>query len=209
MIYIAKHSPYLIRNLRMPTGYVDIGVGKMFEHRGDNINYLNPYLNEVTALYDIWKNTPDEFIGMCHYRRFFQEKGEVLSFAKAVHYLRDAEIVTTLDHTTPVTLEKWLAKALTPDIFEKYVPMFPEDFQKWIKESDSYNICNMFVADYKVMNEYCEWLFPMIIPIAEQFMREDANGDFTHDRALGFICEMLFAFWCKDKNRKQINFLMA
>jgi len=44
----------------------------------DNISNLNPYLNEMTSIYTVWKNQgllpPDtEAIGHAHYRRFFTQ----------------------------------------------------------------------------------------------------------------------------------------
>jgi len=41
---------------------------------GDNISHLNRYLNELTGHYWVWKNfdlRSVEFIGFCHYRRYF------------------------------------------------------------------------------------------------------------------------------------------
>ena len=69
MIYIVSHIPY---EGEVPTGYKVMYVGDMYKESGkDNINHLNPYLNELTALYDIWKNKKDKTVGLCHYRRYF------------------------------------------------------------------------------------------------------------------------------------------
>lgn len=40
----------------------------------DNINYLNPYLCELVAFYYVWKNQiKSDYVGFCHYRRFFKK----------------------------------------------------------------------------------------------------------------------------------------
>jgi len=44
------------------------------DNTGDNISYLNRYLNELTGHYWVWKNfdlASVEFVGFCHYRRYF------------------------------------------------------------------------------------------------------------------------------------------
>lgn len=203
MIYIVKHYECFSPNL---SGYADLGVGKLFQHKGDNINYLNPYLNEVTALYDIWKNSKDKIVGMCHYRRFFEKDGSFLMFKDAEEILKEHEIITTPDFTPPVTPYELLSRAITPYTLKKYIPMLPKEFQEWISVPNSFNICNMFVTKRKTINEYCEWLFPIMIPMAEQFMREDDTLRILDTRALGFICEMMFGFWCKDKDKQKLGF---
>ncbi|MDY6367801.1 MAG: DUF4422 domain-containing protein, partial [Clostridia bacterium] len=75
---------------------------------GDNISALNRYLNEITALYWMWKNTRHTIIGLNHYRRFFTESDDssfavekILSRAAAEKILRGCDmIVATGDFFT-------------------------------------------------------------------------------------------------------------
>jgi hypothetical protein len=52
--------------------------GMLTDDVGDNISWANPYLNEVTSMYWIWKHPEaignPKFIGFQHYRRFFLPK---------------------------------------------------------------------------------------------------------------------------------------
>jgi hypothetical protein len=42
----------------------------------DNISSKNLYYSELTGIYWIWKNTRQDVIGTCHYRRFFTAQSE-------------------------------------------------------------------------------------------------------------------------------------
>ena len=57
----------------------------MFE---DNINYLNPHLNEICTMYYVWKNQIySKYVGFCHYRRFFSDLGKHSIIKCGIHCL--------------------------------------------------------------------------------------------------------------------------
>lgn len=43
---------------------------------GENISAKNQYYSELTGTYWVWKNTYQEVVGTCHYRRFFTAQSE-------------------------------------------------------------------------------------------------------------------------------------
>jgi hypothetical protein len=81
-IYVAYHKEsYLVKS----GIYIPIHVGSTLSNKilprmigdntGDNISHLNNIYCEMTAAYWAWKNDIDsDFIGLCHYRRFFSFK---------------------------------------------------------------------------------------------------------------------------------------
>lgn len=79
-IYAVYHKNYAIA----PSDFIQpIQVGKFFskldlgfasDDTGDNIAEKNKTYSELTALYWVWKNLPNidsDYIGLCHYRRYF------------------------------------------------------------------------------------------------------------------------------------------
>ena len=79
-IYTMTHRPFHVPSDPM---YQPLQVGRAThedlgypgDDTGDNISALNCFYSELTGVYWIWKNVHDaEYVGLCHYRRFFKEK---------------------------------------------------------------------------------------------------------------------------------------
>ena len=105
MIYVVKHSNESFVPLNK--GYTILGVGNEFVDDGrDNINHLNLYINETTALYDIWKNYNENIVGLNHYRRsfvFINEQGFLfnMSFKIAKTIVEDNKLICTNKINSP------------------------------------------------------------------------------------------------------------
>ena len=68
------------------------------DNTGDNISLKNSSYCELTGLYWIWKNTCDDIVGVCHYRRYFADsfipdKKKLLSGEDVKRYMKDFDII--------------------------------------------------------------------------------------------------------------------
>ena len=104
-IYVITHKP--IDGLGLPRHYRKLFVGAKrlsvqekaslqdydFDDSGINISDKNSNYCELTGLYWIWKNQQGEYVGISHYRRFFEERGALLPMGKAKEILKDADMI--------------------------------------------------------------------------------------------------------------------
>ena len=96
-ILVCCHKPdkFMSDNVYMP---IQVGkakskfdLGIQGDNEGDNISIENPHFCELTGLYWAWKNmNPVEYIGLCHYRRYFNFHTNGSAFT-------DSTIVKTAD----------------------------------------------------------------------------------------------------------------
>ena len=194
MIYIVKHKPY---NTPKLDGYMDLYVGDMYQGNLP-FNKYNPYLNETTAMYDIVASG-DEIIGLVHYRRMF----DGLTFSQAKEILREYDIITTHDHN-PETPYKHLTDNLNKAVVDKYLFQLEQEVQDWFFEHHEFNVCNMFVGRTDFLDGYLGFINP-VLRMTDQFIAEDLSRKRKHNRTLGYICECLFGYYCKDFKRYKMK----
>lgn len=90
-IIVCYHKPgkYISNDIYLP-----VHVGKEIskydlpiqgDNEGDNISSLNYTYCELTGLYWAWKNIKADYIGLCHYRRFFTFETPFISNFRGVY----------------------------------------------------------------------------------------------------------------------------
>ena len=206
MIHIIRHKDY---NFPIPSGYVTCEVGPLFKGDRPNINYLNPIINELTGIYDVWQNFDDDIVGFCHYHRFFTDTtGNILAAGELINHFYpvdedEYDILLSYNVTYPdMTIRESLERDFREDLttFNKYMDMLYEaepGLEDYFN-GRTFHPRNMFVCRRALLNEYCNWLFALIIPIAERFKEEDFNRYLHYySRMIGFIAERLLTYYIK------------
>ena len=205
MIYTVKHKPFTLPEL--PEGYKTICVGGYSEPdginctEGKNIENLNKKINELTALYWIWKNTKDPIVGLAHYRRFLLgSDGGILTIPGAKELLKTNDIIChsfNLDYLTVkrnIIMMGLLGGQVAYDIVRGHLPDGYQEAFAQVMESHHYYVCHLFVTKREILNEYCKWLFSFITEAAKDY-RPRIGCDPQEIRAIGYIAEALLSVW--------------
>lgn len=186
----------------------------LFDNTGDNISNKNKLLNEMTSIYWMWKNyntigNPD-YIGHNHYRRFFK-KEDINDYEKY-----DIIISKPIFSSNSISLlQQYNFYHIINDLFlcvktiKEMYKVFGENFERYLITSGiNYAPCNMFIMKKELFFEWCEFLFPILFELENKI---DLTGrDNYQKRALCFLTERIFNFWCYNKylnkyNIKEIN----
>lgn len=185
---------------------------------GNNIAHLNGLLNELTAVYWVWKNRRNEVVGFCHYRRFFGHAIQgynpytgLIKSQEILDDLMDHDVLTaTAICTYPNTVERQLCNTLPKVLFCEVKRLVEEQLQavcpKYIKayQDTMQGIvlypCNMFIMKWELFDGYCSWLFSIFLPIAGKFNVE--GYDAYSCRALGFWAERMLTVWIRHNHLK-------
>ncbi|MBR4904152.1 MAG: DUF4422 domain-containing protein [Selenomonadaceae bacterium] len=209
-IYIVTHKDVKLSKLPKCYRIIHAGhvrakndFGYIGDDSGDNISRLNPFLDEVTALYWIWKNTNHTHAGFVHYRRFFTSNlkqkeyrpGEYVFNAK--NLLSEAEILKILSeydiivHTERLSDRTQLELMIYSTKFPELVELSEKVVRKHLTKNqpdylDSYDavfngfVCflyGMHITRRNILNAYCEWLFSFMLDATEELSERVKIGD--------------------------------
>lgn len=169
-------------------------VCEVCDHRGDNISSKNKEYCELTALYWIWKHDMSDYVGLCHYRRHFEFNKEIIR--KIIH--SDIDVILTIPilnfpnvravYDNDHVIEDW-------DIMLEAIEKVAFDYRKTaesVQNGQFYYGYNMFVARREILNNYCEWLFPILAYCEERCSKK---GDVYQNRYIGFLAERLLSIY--------------
>lgn len=222
-ILVATHKKY---NMPLDNMYMPLHVGKegkqnlgyQGDNTGDNISDKNQSFCELTGLFWAWKNLKCDYIGLCHYRRYFtvRSAGEkILNKNKKLNLILTNEEVTKLLSEAEVIVPKkrnyyietiWShykhahkIKDLeeTRNIISQIYPEYLESFDKVMNQT-KLHLYNMFIMDKNKFDDYCKWLFNIILKLEKNI--DISDYDSYQKRVFGFISERLFNVWL-EKNK--------
>ncbi len=212
--YVVSHKKYHEIAL---SDYKTIWVGeegkKYKEHGlndgvGDNIQEFNHLINECTALYWVWKNENNDYVGFSHYRRYLSSPinlGMPIRGWEAQQILSEYDVIAA----EPVSFfdinnYEQMISHIDNEAVRMSLDVIREAFARICPEDETYlNIfldghylfpCQMFVMDQAKFNEYCSWLFPIVFHLIENLEIKDAWNDYSK-RIIGFWAERLFTIW--------------
>ena len=218
-IYVAMHKPYAVADDPL---YVPVQVGAagkeafaaVRDDQGKNISDKNRSFCELTALYWMRYNTAEDVAGLVHYRRYFagrrvrnrQEwKKNVLKEEELSSLMQNADIIlpckrhyfieTTFSHYAHAHHEKDLK--LTREIIQERCADDLDAFDQVMNRRSGHRF-NMFIMKREVLNEYCDWLFPLLFELEKRI--DISSYDDYNKRVFGFIGERLLDVWLFKKN---------
>ena len=186
----------------------------MTDSTGDNIAEKNPYYCELTALYWLWKNQElDDFVGMCHYRRFFdlqdasdkwivKQAGSLkdvateISAQRALALLRQYDVILPVHAALAYTIEEDYCMAHRPQDWETMKAVLQEKYPDYVStaekvfQSNKVHFYNMFIMRRENFLAYMEWLFDILFEIEAQI--KIPYQDRVQRRVFGYLAERLF-----------------
>lgn len=215
-VFVPIHAGRKVAKIKSKDGIIsDYELNWLCKHMigddtGDNISDYNRGLNEMTAIYWAWKNydkigSPN-YIGLNHYRRFFNVSNKTLQ--KMMHpdciitaqpcseYPGTSHKSIFTDSCIPGHTEKGF-NLLRQAVDEVY-PNLSEQFRIWENENVLYP-CNMFVMSKETFFQYCDWIFPLALKLHAMFTPKEISL-----RCPSFLIERMTSFWMEKISHKKL-----
>lgn len=207
-IYTITHVPFTPPS---DTTYIPLQVGAalhdhlgyLCDDSGDNISNKNPYYSELTGLYWIWKNNAnDDYIGLCHYRRYFlNESGTLMSHQDYASLLSQYDVILSKPQIGAYNYRTVYERShdirnldLVGSTIRELYPDYYATFNTVLSDNHCY-IGNLFVAPRELFCAYTEWLFTIFFAM-EPHVQTEGYDDY-HKRLFGFLSEQLLIVWVK------------
>lgn len=222
-ILVATHKKYWMPNDDV---YLTLHVGRegkadlgyLGDNTGDNISVKNANYCELTGLYWAWKNLKCDYVGLCHYRRYFANRNIHINNAEkkkaAILHRQDYEkLLQEYDVILPVKRNYYIETVGSQyehahnksdldeaeRIVKELYPEYSVAFTKVMGRTKLY-ILNMFVMKKTLFDEYCNWLFSILFELEKRI--DITNYNQYEARVYGFISERLLNVWLEKQQLK-------
>lgn len=178
----------------------DVNLGFVGDNTGDNISCKNPYYSELTAQYWGWKNLDCEYIGLCHYRRYFATE---YTESNIDEIMSDCDVILASSVAYPKSIfTRWENDLVNEDIhifYQYMIHRFPtqkKDIDDFFIKNNRYNPANMFLCRKSLFDEFAQWQFSILFDL-EKYIK---TSNYSRPRRIfGYLSEGLLPFYMKMK----------
>jgi hypothetical protein len=201
---------------------LDTEIGYTKDNEGDNISKKNKSFCELTALYWAWKNLNSDYVGLCHYRRYFLfDYKSIFKFDRIpilkcdnifLNNLNTSEsylqnlidtygIITTNPRITVGSIEKSYENdnanfvkdfLIMKDIIIEKYPTYKDNMNKHFNQNKLRHY-NMFIMSKLDYDKYCNWLFDILFECEKRIDISEYNV--IQKRVFGFLAERLLSLY--------------
>ncbi|RRG17684.1 DUF4422 domain-containing protein [Weissella viridescens] len=216
-IIVAAHKPYEMPDdpIYQPV-YVgsalktDRPAGYIGDDTGKNMSEMNPYYNELTAMYWAKYNLQDEdIIGLAHYRRYLGSKAshelkDVLTESQireglAAHDVllpkcRNYYIENQRDHYLNAHLNE--PYFVLEQVIREDYPEFEPAFQA-LEKSTKIHLYNMSIMPQALFQDYTDFVFGVLAKVQAKIPYDRYEGQDA--RVFGFLSERLMDVWIETR----------
>ena len=193
----------------------DVGCFDLRDDTGTNISDRNRKYCELTGLYWLWKNAPEDYIGLVHYRRFLGSRGFSFFKKPADKIIREEEMRNILQHCRIIvprnrryyieTLRSHYQHThdpahleITRNVIREQCPEYLPDYDTVLERTYGH-MFNISVMERGLTDQYCSWLFSILFEVEKLV---DETGMTAFDlRYPGRISEIIFNVWLEHQIR--------
>lgn len=190
----------------------------IYDNEGDNISERNIEYNELTAAYWIWKNSNEDYVGLCHYRRYFVYRwaklGNLIFLSKNglidEKYIRKVlarydAIVHKKTFFPKGNLQQYKNRQLggndfcvVRDVISEVYPDYSYALEK-VLLSKTGHMFNMIITSKNNYNVMCEWMFGVLFEVEKRLKN---CGEINFSRRMGMLGERLMDVWLEKNQLK-------
>ena len=227
-ILVATHKPYVFPEddsiyvpIQVGCDEVEERFGYTGDNTGDNISYKHRFYSDLSSMYWGWKNLDCDYMGSCHYRRYFVSKKAKKSKEKIFKYILDREELESMLEKCPViiakprryyieTIESHYDHTHNPkdfdiarDIIAEIAPDYLDNFNRVANRTWAH-MFNTFIMRKDLADKFCEWMFPILFELEKRVDYSEYNV--FESRFCGYIAEFLLDTWLE---KNEIEFQTA
>jgi hypothetical protein len=166
--------------------------GWLMDDEGDNISLINEIWGDLTFLYWAWKNRADDYWGVCHYRRKWNECDLGLADPRKLYI---TQAIQLCENNMRLQYEAYHgifpAYDLSMSLAKKgKIPLSEAMLESAWNQGSIYS-CNMARGSRDLMNRFCELTFATMAPLYNEAFSLCHSISGYQKRSIAFAAERL------------------